>query len=795
MDPEAIYYLLKHGTAAERQGFVRSLPPSPFRDLSISMIESNGPGMVVVALGPSITSYCAGSAPDIGAPLALATHRFAVELFETTPDHGLLATTLSGLASSYTNASNLLGRSYDVLKFTEEYIPYYERLGERENLPSLKLVRVSALLNLNRMDEAAEALDDPTLPGNPATDLELERLRGLMARLREKVTADQPRTLAVAPKSSGDDFPARARAALAELTVDLPGSGEPDRLRQGLGGSKRLDPNDPAGFSQLLDLLKKGEEFLARGTSGDNELTIRRRIREASGIFVLDKQPPPDRIRTSLAELEESLAWARANGIVELENDALYGIYLCQSRLDDPSKAADALLPLIANLEEARSGIADPLERGGAFSTYPHLFAALCEKLRAAERIPEMLEVIEASKGRGIADLLAARKGRPITDPNIYREVKRLPELCAQHRFHYVTYFVDDDRTYPVVVTSSGRMLAPDPVPLSRKAIRVAVSHVDPRDWGEPSDDGSGVLVPDAAAALSPLVTWIEALVKDGMVARGDHLCIAPDDDLANVPFAYLYLDGRPLAETLSTSRIQNAYHLAHVLEDGGIRPAEYLGIMVPTRQNVVSPSWQRMRSNLLGPLEYLAAQLPGEVVSLADATIACLQARPLRDRVLHFSTHGIFPRKREDSEPFEHAGLVLADGESLPDESIIADGGLDTVLTPQRVLEARLDLTGSHVSMMACVSGLSREGMGGDALGMEWAMIQAGAASVLSSHWYVSAETAAAFLRRFYVHWIQGGQSRRKALTETMADLQASAARQGETASWAAFSLTGDWR
>jgi CHAT domain-containing protein len=96
---------------------------------------------------------------------------------------------------------------------------------------------------------------------------------------------------------------------------------------------------------------------------------------------------------------------------------------------------------------------------------------------------------------------------------------------------------------------------------------------------------------------------------------------------------------------------------------------------------------------------------------------------------------------------------------------------------------------------MMACVSGLSREGVGGDALGLEWAMIQAGAASVLSTHWNVRANLAATFVRTFYEQWLGKKRSRADALSATIASLRAAGGTAGEIASWAAFSLTGDWR
>jgi CHAT domain-containing protein len=214
--------------------------------------------------------------------------------------------------------------------------------------------------------------------------------------------------------------------------------------------------------------------------------------------------------------------------------------------------------------------------------------------------------------------------------------------------------------------------------------------------------------------------------------------------------------------------------------------------VVVAARDNVASPKWPEMHANLRKPIERVSRHLPGETMEGETASVAALAQHDLTGRVVHFSSHGMFPRKDLDRSPFDYSGLLLADGASLPDTKAI---DIDTVLTPRTVLDRNLDLTGSHVSMMACVSGLSREGIGGDALGMEWAMIQGGAASVLSTHWDVSAHLAAAFLDVFYEQWLSENQSRAKALSTTIASLRSAGGRAGEMASWAAFSLTGDWR
>lgn len=794
LDADRIYRVLRHGTAVDRRQLVESLPPAPLRDAALALVGSDQPGMVVVALGSCIIGYCAGSAPREGAQLALAVHRLALELVERDPEHGLLETTLSGLASSYVNAANLLGDSAAVVRFTDRYIPYYEELPEPVNLRALKLGRATALLNLHRVDEAAAVLEDPTLPGNPATDIELTRLRRLLATLRGGVTRVASRGPDAEAEPDDDPFVEAATEAVRQLGAEVPGAARIASFLAGLGKRVRLNPKDPADFDRQLDLLRRGERILQDDATGDSELSIRARVREACGIFVRHAQPPAAKIAAALADLEYCRQWAAGRGLGGLENDALWGVYLCHSRSHAPSPAADALLALRGNLERARAGVSDPLERGGAFTQYPHLFGALAEKLHAAGRVPELLDTIEGSKGRAVADLLTRRSGQPVADAEIYGAARVLPELCATHDFSYLTFFVDDEVTYAVLVTPAGEAISPAPLPLGREAVREAAAHVDPRAWGSASEVDGGP-IPDSREQLAPLVSWLEPLLSGGAIRTGGHVCIAADDDLANVPFAYLPLGGVPLVEVVSLSRIHNAHHLAHVLAAPVLRPSAFLGVVTGTASDVARARWPEMRAHLLDPVETLARHLPGEVLVETDANLASLLGAPLTDRVIHFSTHGIFPSRKPDGSPYEDSGLVLSNGRELPDVNRLARGDMGAVLTPRRILESDVDLRGSHASLMACVSGLSREGIGGDALGMEWALIQAGAASMLASHWHVSARLAARFINTFYDLWLGGGRSRARAWTETIAELRSAGDRYGEPAGWAAFSLTGDWR
>jgi CHAT domain-containing protein len=812
MNAEQMLAILRDGTPDQRRSFVASLPENSFKDMALTMLQGRQPGAVVVGLGPMITKYCAGADPDTGAQLALAAHTLALEIYESGRDPALLPMTVSGLAFQYVNALNLLGRSEDVLSFTERFIPYYERLaagsaplpgldaaraaqarlGEQQNVQSLKTARLGALVNLQRIDEAERMLEDAQLRGNPATEIEIDRLEGKIRDIKSKI-------FRVPGERSAPRDPQPAMAAAVEELAGSMGDLPPpliEQLRKTLASAKPTDPSSPAGFRDLLKLLAAGERVLTGGEPADNEWTLKRIVREASGIFVLHKQPARETIEKSLGELERALASARAKGLSEVQNDALWGIYLCHSRLAQPSKAADALIALRQNLERLRAGIADPVERGGVFSAYAHLSGALCEKLHAAGRAEDLLIAIEASKGRGIADILTRKSSQITADADIYRSAEQLPSLTRRHEFHYLSYFVNTEKVYAVLVSKQGEIHLLPAVKMLKDDVREVALAAEPRKWGRPLDYDAARHAPDVSEALAPLAAILEPLMDRRVLAAGDHICYSPHDSFHNVPLQYLRLRGKRIADFFSVSRTHNAFQVAMVLRaNAAPTPSQFRGFVVPTVQDTRHDDWDSREVSLTRPVALLAKSMRGEEYRGAAASLARLKSLDLRAQILHFSTHGIFPSLSEAQNPFTESGLVMADGANLPDENALGAKDRPTVLTPEKVFYGDLDLRGSHVSVMACVSGLARDGLGGDALGMDWAFLQAGAASLLSSHWQVNAELAAEFFCLFYEAWLGEGKGRGEALRETIRRLRAREGDAGEPYSWAAFSLAGDWR
>ncbi|GKQ50071.1 CHAT domain-containing protein [Bradyrhizobium sp. Ce-3] len=734
---ERLRFLLRSDAVEARDELLATLTSSRFFDQIRVTAKSTNPSRVIAAIQTTIYEYCAGRSPEYGAALAAATHEYALELWET-GNRELVLSTLSGLADSHCTALELLGRSDEVLRATARYIDLYTQLNDRDNLPSLKVRRANALLNLKRVDEAELILRDASLNEHMGA-----------RRLREQIAAIKVDVVTVRGTSN-----------------NVPQVG------------------DPKGLVETID------KVLPRIASAElsSDIVVRHRIQKASTIFI--GRPSKEEIRKSLEILTSCLSWARENKQAGLENEALWGLYLCHSRLDHISEAADVLINLRMNLESMRDGIKDPRKRGGVFAAHPHLFGATCEYLERANRPADLLVAIEASKGRAIADRLTQKAGTVVSDATTYSCVTSLPKLTSRDNFHYLTYFVDDTRVYAILVTRQGNICMPKPIEISSEALRDTQEIVDPRRWNKPQVNGG--ISANLQAMFSPLVAWLGELLETSVLRKGDHICYSPDDQLHNIPLHYLRFQQRMLIDTFSLSRVHSAFHLDLVLSKPKAPPPDtYVAIAVPLDDEQQDAQFME---SIEAPLRWLNLNCrKGNALQGTQATPQSVNRESLQHRLVHFSTHGYFPQ--DGANPFANSGLYLSDEAGLPGRLRAEAGPYDGKLTPESIVATGVDLSGSHVSVMACVSGLAKKGIAGDALGLDWAFIQAGASSLISTHWNVSAAAAAAYFTMFYDKWIRQKQPRAVAHRAAMLELLGDDRAANSLNKWTAFSLTGDFR
>jgi CHAT domain-containing protein len=518
----------------------------------------------------------------------------------------------------------------------------------------------------------------------------------------------------------------------------------------------------------------------------------------------------PGALAECIAAAERARSAAGQLNLVDDQNTMSWAISVCQRRLGDHGAAADTLTRLWHDLEAQRNGVLDPLKRSGTFSRFPHLFPVLAGEMLQTGRGAQMVEVLEAGKGRLLADTVVARTAAGVVtgssghsrpgssgpgapgaasalsgaaESSAWRsyEVPALPEGT-----HLLTYLVDDDCVYAALAAADGSRHSVS-IPLSRTDLRRYASTVDPSTWGKRSRGfGKPPNPDDLPEFLAPLVSWLQPLIQKGVLREGDHLCYSPDEELYLIPLHLLMLDQRPLVDSFSVSRT----HALLVAEEEGTnssgpaRRACVVVVMARDDDPAKAASFARVADTLEG-------MVPCERVMGTDATVDSIVGRDLSDQIVHFTTHGRFPQSGSgegSSNPFRRAGLVLAAKAGLPSlTSVEHEGGL---LSPERVVELRL--TGSHVTTQACSTGLAREGSGGDALGVELGFLLSGASSLLTTHWDVPVDPAGEFCSLFYRAWLVDGATRAAAWRSAVLEMKDMGRPPHQ---WAAFSLTGAWR
>ena len=552
-------------------------------------------------------------------------------------------------------------------------------------------------------------------------------------------------------------------------------------------------------YDEPKDVAKVMIDKFFGGQSGSvNEFTVRQRIIESSQIFRDDNRGwNPEEIKKIEPALITGRDWMKEHNFPDSENDACWSLYLCYSRTHRESLAVTELQRIRTNIEQARSNIAEPKERARMSERYPYLYAAECALLWKLGRYKELMEAIEAGKGRALADLLTIRDGRPANEIQFVNAIKQLPHQMNRLRSHYLTTFVDDDAVYCSLVTSDKQIHACR-VELTKDVLKELALARDPRLWGKRDlTNPFGPRFPsDVAHQLTPLVEWMSPLFRSGVMKTGDHLCYSPHDVLLGIPLHYVEFNGSPMVEHFSMSRIHGAHSLLEVLRTRPSRPKSYLVVEVPSVQDLDNPEKLKAFGRAGNWLRQNLSD--GEQLSRKEADVATVSSKRLGGRVVHFATHGTFPEQvlpGKDPNPYRTSGLVLAGQGSLPDLMHVAKGHADEqLLTPEKIVRLKYDFSKSHVTLQACVSGLSKRGYGGDALGLEWALSQLGASSILATHWHASAQTTACFVTKFYKRWLKQRQSRGHAWRDTVLELRKNT-DTSELCHWASFSLMGDWR
>ena len=802
-----LFHLFSHGDTAALADFVAQCPDSIVKASVLDFINQGDREVQLLGLCMLADPYCRGKDAALGTTICTFVHAVSQRNYDETGSPNYLTIVAQSAITSLVGYASQ-GEHEHVIRFGKAAADWLEARRSDEQKAELLMHRIEAHLELQQFDAAGALLDiaetvviPPGLPAQLGRRQQLRRRFDLAAR--QRATQLLPVQLSASDKFAADRKELSEMVGRLQAVASVGVWKEHAGLQALIAEAAALAEGD-AGESHF-EWLERSEpvrarltEFLTGGAGGTNN-ALRNRQRKTAAVAIF-RDPIKGRdsacIEGSLATLLEVRSWAEVNDFPDDENDALWGLYLCYVRTQRPEQAIEMLQALRSNLERRRSRIVDPEQRAGAFRVFPRLFGELCHLLCRDGREAELLGAIEGAKGRFLADVLTRQRGEAVPDSESGEPTEALLRVLQAGKAHYLSYFVDDEEIYAVLVARDGSMHC-QAIGLGRERLRVLVQSVDPKTW---NGTRTGLFPSPAATCpldeLASLVQWLEPHIEAGTLRQGDHICYCPDEQLHLVPLHYLRLRGKPLVQSFSMSRIHSAAALTTLLEKPCAIPSRFVALQVPAQQDLNDP--QKLSSLARVPA-WLAERSSGVTLAREHGTVDALADLDLSGRLIHFATHGTFP-SRDASErnpnPFQASGLALAQDGELPSLALVSTGKSDdTLLTPERVLDLRFD--GSHVTLQACVSGLAKEGIGGDALGLDLAFLLSGAQSLLATHWNIPANASADFSVRFYQRWSVEKSSRAESWREAVLHLMhgdGPSTARGEYY-WAGFSLSGDWR
>jgi CHAT domain-containing protein len=837
-DVKGIVHLFKSGDITAKKAFIQGCPPSRFKETVLGMIAPyTHLDTLLIGLNILAETYCRGIDCKLGITLSKAIYLLSQDAFEENPANTHLSNA-RGSAINCAQGFQAIGRHEELIEFVAGAMDWLESKGYKDGTLPLLKYQIKAHINLAQFDQArkqlnhAKQLPEAQQVPEPYFLEQLEQELQIAEQEATKLASppekpkdekqwiidqrhemiDQVESLAESRNVSSDDTDLITWST-GELRKRVE-QNAPDSIEEWL--AQRYTPKEFPNYltetfkdDPQLDLSRHqsiadvATDYISGGGSELNQLQNGKRIDNAISIF-LDpvKGHDPDIIAKSIPVLIEAKDWAKEHHFIADENSALWGLYLCYCRTERSPQAIETLQALRTNLEAIRSQISDPLKRAGVFRKFPCLFSALCEYLYKLDRRAELLEAIEGIKGRVLADVLTQQQNQPVSDQSFSEPARQLPHLMKQVKAHYLTYFVDDEVTYAVLVAKDGSLHI-QAIVLGKKNLQELSIGINPKLWGKQPFGLDGPRIPkDFPDRFALLITWLEPLIESGILQKGDHICYCPDEELHLVPLHYVTFRGHPLVCYFSLSRIHGAGALVALLEQKTISLHQFTALQIPSQQDLKDKEATKKLFNLGQAPSWLAENFSGQVLKGETVDWNKIKQLTWQHQIVHFAMHGTFPdvnnvNSDRDPNPFLTSGLMLAKNGQLPDLAQFFKSGefSDSLLTPERVL--KLDFSGSHISMMACVTGLAKEGIGGDALGLEWAFLQVGATSILGTHWNIPASASAKFSLQFYKKWLVNRLPRSVAWRETLLELMNTewSSKIPKPYYWAGFSLSGDWR
>ncbi len=323
-----------------------------------------------------------------------------------------------------------------------------------------------------------------------------------------------------------------------------------------------------------------------------------------------------------------------------------------------------------------------------------------------------------------------------------------------------VEYGLQDDELFACVVTPGGVLLCRAVASWLQvlEAVRALRFQLDAlRHGAAPVARHLGTLQARCEARLERLHALLWAPLEPAL-AGARRVLVVPHGVLAELPFAALMHEGRPLGQRIELALAPSARAALRGLRQGAARPRRALALGETSRL-----AHAGREAHFVAFLFEQGRALVGE-----EATLAALQREASGADVLHLACHAQF---RSDNPRFSALHLH------------------DAALTVD-LAEALPLAKGCTVVLSACESGLAEASSGDEMLGLARAFLIAGAARVVATLWPVDDHVTAGFMSRFY-----GALALGDGPAAALREAQAATRRENPHPHfWGAFSVHGGW-
>lgn len=790
--------------------FIKQCPENVSTQSSLTMLTSNDPFYVICAFDGMAGAYTHGYNYDYALFFGISEYECLHHYF-----FNMNGSRKDEMLSYAASSSYLVTKSYlDTAKY-DEGIQFYEKakndFGNYFNSPeftSLQLNAVELYLGKDALETARRIFDNIPSDNIPYySRINYDRLRSKLNSLFSEISVIPEEANESAAKAKAAEIQgmidahtgilAQTQGDETEVTKRIIAMLENMKGSMGYIGDddKKTFENATSVYSTLFDYMKS----VGGGGQDSNLAELRQQLQNYQSVFDDEtKGFDQDILKTTLYNLQQLLTKFENKYIEETKN-TLWSIQICQKKLEQFSEGANTLEQLRKLLEADRLQIKNKTERAGVFKAFKYLFPNLVELYYQSENAKGVIKAIEASKGRLLADAIAEQTNNEIQVDNYELPIDKLPSLLLENKANYLSFFIDDEYSISTLITSNGKFYA-GYIPVGKITIGKWVQnfHDDPKQWKGKGAMGFFSKNIDIPKELEKFLNILNIAINEGNLKIGDHLVYSPDDMLFLFPLHYAQFNNKYLIEQFSLSKIHGAYQLVHLLEGKSVPYKNAVCFCVPAQQDLSDSE----KVNRFSEVKLWLDKNLSETINISEQnTVKELFSVNHINSIIHFSTHGVFPKpgmETSKANPYYNSGLVLRDGEQLPElESYFNYYGKSNFLNPQKLFESDKNWQNSHITFQACVSARSKEGVGGDALGMESAAFFCGAASMLTAGWNIPLEWANKFCIYFYEFWLREELSKGDAYKKAMLEMLKAEMPSDFPAPyyWAGMILSGDWR